>query len=188
MKNILNKICLLVVSLCIYINVAIAQNVSSVNGQTGNVQISISLSGNNLSISGGNTVTLPIGGSSSWLLSGSDIYTNLSGKVGIGTASPDEMLTVKGAVRAEEVIVNLTIPGPDYVFEEDYSLMPIDDLEKYIAHYKHLPEIPSAKTLETKGINLSEMNMLILKKVEEMALYVIDHEERISNLENKITN
>lgn len=179
MKNVFNCTCLLVVFLCFYINAAIAQGVSSVNGHTGNVQINLSLTGNNLSLTDGNSVTLL----SVWTLSGSDIYTNISGNVGIGTNSPDQKLTVKGAVHAKEVIVNLTVPGPDYVFEKNYLLLPIEDLKKFITQNRYLPEIPPAKEMETKGIELSEMNMLILKKVEEMSLYVIDHEKRLVQLE-----
>ncbi|MFC5282638.1 hypothetical protein [Pedobacter alpinus] len=97
--------------------------------------------------------------------------------VGIGTTTPDEKLTVKGKIHAEEVRVDLTVPGPDYVFEKDYPLPSLIETQKYIQENKHLPEVPSAKEMETKGINLSEMNMLLLKKVEELTLHLIEQDK-----------
>ena len=94
--------------------------------------------------------------------------------VGIGTKSPDAKLTVKGNIHAEEVKVDLSVPAPDYVFEKNYSLRSLQEVENYINQNKHLPEIPAAKDLEANGVNLGEMNMLLLKKVEELTLYVIE--------------
>ncbi len=108
----------------------------------------------------------------------------VAGNVGIGTTSPDEKLTVKGTIHAQEARVDLSVPGPDYVFEKNYKLTSLSEIQKYIAVNKHLPEVPSAKEMEEKGINLSEMNMLLLKKVEELTLHLIKQEERIKKLEN----
>jgi hypothetical protein len=99
------------------------------------------------------------------------------GKVGIGTSNPDQALTVKGVIHANEVRVDLNSPieqGPDYVFEKDYDLLPLSELETYITQYKHLPEVPSAKEMEAEGLNLKEMNLLLLKKVEELTLHLIE--------------
>jgi hypothetical protein len=112
--------------------------------------------------------------------------TNASHKVGIGTASPDEKLTVKGKIHAEEVRVDLSVPGPDYVFEPEYNLMSLEKLELFLKSQKHLPEIPSAKEMEKNGINTGEMNMLLLKKIEELTLYIIKQEARIKSLESSI--
>jgi hypothetical protein len=109
--------------------------------------------------------------------------TNASHKVGIGTASPDEKLTVKGKIHAEEVRVDLSVPGPDYVFESEYNLMSLTELESYLKLNKHLPEVASAKEMETHGINIGEMNMLLLKKIEELTLYILQQETRIKSLE-----
>ncbi len=97
-----------------------------------------------------------------------------NGNVGIGTPNPDSRLTVKGLIHAEEVKVSLQVPGPDYVFEKNYKLLSLSETETYIQQNKHLPEVPSAKEMETNGISLSEMNMLLLKKVEELTLYLIE--------------
>jgi hypothetical protein len=77
-------------------------------------------------------------------------------------------------VHAKEVKVDLNVPGPDYVFEKDYNLMSLEEIKAYIEKHKHLPEVPSAKEMETNGVNLSEMNMILLKKVEELTLHVIE--------------
>lgn len=97
-----------------------------------------------------------------------------NGNIGIGTTSPDAKLAVKGTVHAQEVKVDLLVPGPDYVFEPTYNLPTLAETEAYIKANKHLPEVPSAKEMEANGINLSEMNMLLLKKVEELTLHVIE--------------
>lgn len=109
-----------------------------------------------------------------------------AGKVGIGTISPDEKLTVKGKVHAEEVIIDLSVPAPDYVFEQDYTLTPLDEVQAYIAKNKHLPEVPSAKEIEKDGVRVGEMEMLLLKKVEELTLHLIKKDQELKNLEERL--
>jgi hypothetical protein len=111
---------------------------------------------------------------------------NSNGNVGIGTFSPDAKLAVKGTIHAEEVKVDLSVPGPDYVFEKDYNLMSLEEIKAYIEKHKHLPEVPSAKEMETNGVNLSEMNMILLKKVEELTLYLIEKDKEIQILKKDI--
>jgi hypothetical protein len=83
-------------------------------------------------------------------------------------------LTVNGKIHSKEVRVDLSIPAPDYVFEENYSLTPLDEVKAYIAQYKHLPEVPSAREMEKEGVNVGGMEMILLKKIEEMTLYMIE--------------
>lgn len=107
------------------------------------------------------------------------LYNNaivaIDGNVGIGTPtlSANTRLTVNGSIHSKEVRVDLTVQGPDYVFESDYALPSLREIEAYIKVNKHLPEVPSASQMEKEGINVSEMNMLLLKKVEELTLHVI---------------
>jgi hypothetical protein len=117
-----------------------------------------------------------------WLQSGNNLFA-LDKNVGIGTSRPTEKLTVKGNIHAEEVKVDLTVPGPDYVFEKSYSLLSLQELKAYIEQYKHLPEIPSAREMEAAGIDLSKLNILLLKKIEELTLYTLEQELRLKALE-----
>ncbi|MBM4259076.1 MAG: hypothetical protein FJ147_24645 [Deltaproteobacteria bacterium] len=65
---------------------------------------------------------------------------------------------------------------PDYVFAPDYKLRPLSELAAYIKQEQHLPEIPSAAMIKQQGMNLSEMQMQLLKKIEELTLYTIQQE------------
>ena len=116
--------------------------------------------------------------------------------VGIGTTNPDEKLTVKGKIHTQEVKVDMAGPlVPDYVFANDYKLKSLQEVEEYIKQNSHLPEIPSAKEIEKNGLMLAEMNMSLLKKIEEMTLYMIEmkkenanQNEKIKTLENNLKN
>jgi hypothetical protein len=102
------------------------------------------------------------------------------GKLGIGTTAPDATLAVKGDIHTREVRVDMTgSMVPDYVFEKNYNLRTLTEVENYINQNKHLPEVPAAKEMEANGVNLGEMNMLLLKKVEELTLYVIELKKEV---------
>jgi hypothetical protein len=110
-----------------------------------------------------------------------------NGYVGIGTSSPDARLAVKGNIHTQEVLVDLSgAVTPDYVFEKEYDLLPLSELESYINENKHLPEVPSAKEMEENGLNLKEMNLLLLKKVEELTLHLIEQNKKIENQQIEI--
>lgn len=102
-----------------------------------------------------------------------------TGNIGVGTTSPDAKLTVKGVIHAEEVKVDLNVPGPDYVFEESYPLLSLEETQAYIKENKHLPGIPSSAEMHQNGVNLLEINMKLLEKVEELTLHLIDQQKKI---------
>ncbi len=101
------------------------------------------------------------------------IVSYAGGKVGIGTANPDYELTVKGKIHAEEVKIDLSVPAPDYVFKKEYKLLTLEEVQAYINKNGHLPNIPSAKVMETEGVALGAMEMKLLEKIEELTLYSI---------------
>ncbi|MEO1257016.1 MAG: hypothetical protein AAFY41_19335, partial [Bacteroidota bacterium] len=102
--------------------------------------------------------------------------------IGIGTENPKSKLAVNGQIRATEVKVLADISVPDYVFEPDYELRTLKDTKEYIEENKHLPEIPSATEIGQNGIDLGDMNMRLLKKIEELTLYIIEQNEQIEEL------
>lgn len=116
-------------------------------------------------------------------------------RVGIGTENPDATLTVKGKIHAEEVKVDLNVPA-DYVFEKyftgistlkaDYEMLSLSQVEQFIKANHHLPDVPSAKTIQEEGLLLKEMTNLLLQKVEELTLYTIEQEKRINTLESQL--
>lgn len=111
-----------------------------------------------------------------------------SGQVSIGTSSAatGHLLSVGGKIAAEEILVDLEVDWPDYVFEASYPLRPIKELKSFIATHKHLPDVPSAAEVKSNGIYLGQMNAALLQKIEELTLYLIEQEQRIANLEAQI--
>lgn len=113
-------------------------------------------------------------------------YVMGDGKVGIGTSYPSEKLSVNGNVSAKKIIVTQT-GWSDYVFNDDYALRPLSRLAQYIKQNKHLPDIPSEKEVNANGINIGDNQALLLKKVEELTLYVIHLQKQVNRQAEKIT-
>ena len=110
----------------------------------------------------------------------------VEGNVGIGTTNPDSKLTVKGKIHAEEVKIDLSVPAPDYVFTKDYDLLSIEEVQQHITEKGHLPNIPSAKEMESNGVELGIMNMKLLEKIEELTLYTIKQEKELKAQQKEI--
>jgi hypothetical protein len=108
------------------------------------------------------------------------------GQVGIGlqglTVPAGYILAVDGKAILEEVEVQLSADWPDYVFEDNYKLLPITDLERHVKEFKHLPGIPSKTELENERIPVGQMQTKLLEKVEELTLYVINLQKQIDAL------
>jgi hypothetical protein len=121
-----------------------------------------------------------------------------SGKVAIGTIeTPGSLddgsvdidnyrLFVRGGILADEVRVRTN--WADYVFEENYQLPPLEAVKAFINKHKRLPSMPSARQVESGGLNLGEANVLQQEKIEELFLYLIDMNEEIKalKLENEM--
>ena len=151
-----------------------------------------------------------------WSNSNSNNYLVLQpswGNTGVGTYTPNAKLHLNGAmlvgnnsariatgysvsidgrlITEESTVLNST-SWPDYVFDDGYKLMSLDDVEKHIKTQKHLPNIPPASTIEKEGIHLGDMSKRLMEKVEELTLYLIELKkenkalaERVKQLENK---
>jgi hypothetical protein len=108
--------------------------------------------------------------------------------IGIGTQpDPTSILTVNGAIKSREIIVTET-GWSDYVFQEDYMLPTLDEVEQYIQQKRHLRDIPSSQQVAKDGVNLGEMQACLLQKIEELTLYVIQQNKRIQILESQLQN
>ncbi|MEL4307261.1 hypothetical protein [Joostella sp. CR20] len=108
------------------------------------------------------------------------------GNVGIGTITPDAKLAVNGKIHTQEVKVDVD-GWSDFVFENDYNLPTLDEVERHIQEKGHLQDIPSAKEVEQNGIHLGEMNAKLLQKIEELTLYVIELKKQ-NDLQQKEIN
>lgn len=104
----------------------------------------------------------------------------------LNSAGTELNFVVKGSgeVFARKYTTTLN-PIPDYVFLPTYNLMSFGDLRMYIRINQHLPNIPSASEYEQNGVDLGELNRLLLEKVEELTLYILELEERVTSIENE---
>ena len=118
-------------------------------------------------------MTNPGGGASLWSGAGNDIFYS-TGNVAIGRTSIPSgyALAVDGNIRTREVKVDQDT-WPDYVFSENHDLPTLEDIQKHIQEKGHLPNIPSAQEVEANGVELGEMNRLLLEKIEEQMLYIL---------------
>ncbi|WP_052522396.1 hypothetical protein, partial [Saccharicrinis fermentans] len=105
---------------------------------------------------------------------------NITSEKGIYASS----LEIAGIVRAEEILVEANGQTADFVFSDSYQLRNLSELENYILTHKHLPDIPSATEMEEQGVNLVEMNKLLLQKVEELTLYQIAKNKEVRELKD----
>ena len=124
------------------------------------------------------------GGDSVWVENGTTLSHD--GEVAIGTTSVPTgyNLAVEGKIRTREVRVDQDT-WPDYVFEQDYDLPSLEEIQKHIDEKGHLPNIPSALDVQINGVELGEMDRRLLQKIEELTLYIIQLEKRIKDLENQ---
>jgi hypothetical protein len=114
------------------------------------------------------------------------IHVSVDGNVGIGTnQTGNYKLSVEGTIRARKVRVD---PGTwaDYVFESNYKLRPLKEVEKYIQQEKHLPDVPSAAAIKKEGLDVGDNQVVLLKKIEELTLYVIQQQKQLEAQQQKL--
>jgi hypothetical protein len=146
---------------------------------------------------GGNIIATNIGGTSAGIGTFSNtnmrIFCNSSsrifiaaatGNVGIGTDNPTYKLSVLGNIRSTEVVVETG--WADYVFDAKYKLIPLSEVEKYIEQFKHLPGIPAATEIARNGLALGDTQKMMMEKIEELTLYLIEANKRIEKLEQLV--
>jgi hypothetical protein len=113
------------------------------------------------------------------------IYVKAGGNVGIGTITPSSKLSVNGKITCKEVEVTLS-GWSDFVFADDYNLKSLDEVEAYIKENKHLPDVPSEKEVLEEGVNVGEMNSILLRKIEELTLYMIELKKENEQIKKQI--
>jgi chitodextrinase len=107
--------------------------------------------------------------------------------LGIGTTDTQGYrLAVAGNVIAEGVRVELQVNWPDFVFEPEYKLPDLDEVRSHIKAFGHLPNVPSAKKVEQEGIDLGTMDAMLLQKIEELTMYILEQQEQIETLKRDI--
>ncbi len=94
-------------------------------------------------------------------------------------------LAVNGAMVAEKVVVKLRSNWPAFVFAENHKMRSLSEIESYIKIYRHLPDVPSTTEVKEKGIDVGEMNVILLKKIEEITLMMIEQNKSIEYLKNE---
>ena len=97
-------------------------------------------------------------------------------------------LSVEGKIACEDVLIDSVQNWPDYVFEENYTLMPIHKLDSYIKNNGHLPNIPAASEVETSGFTVCDIQRKTMEKIEELTLYIIEQQKQIDELKNQLSS
>jgi len=97
-----------------------------------------------------------------------------------------QSLSVSGTIEAQEVVVRDDVGGADFVFDDGYEPMPLDEVERFVQEHRHLPNIPSAATSARRGVSIGEQQTRLLQTVEELTLHVIEQNKKIERLERAL--
>lgn len=144
--------------------------------------------GNNLGIDGDEIIARTNGAAAPLRLNYGYTAPVVMSRLAIGTLTPASgyELSVNGQVICEELVVQDSGDWPDYVFAEDYDLMPLEEVEASIRMNKHLPGIPSAKKIGADGIPLGQIQKQMMEKIEELTLHLIQQNKRLQSQEDEL--
>lgn len=118
----------------------------------------------------------------------SRLFISSTGNVGIGTNNvndPNCRLFVETGIRTRKVVVDQAA-WPDFVFHPSYNLRPLKEIEQYIHQNHHLPEVVSEATVKKEGLDLGDNQAALLKKVEELTLYLIEQNKKMEQMQHEI--
>lgn len=118
----------------------------------------------------------------------SRMWIDANGAVAIGGAgnvATGYLLSVDGKVMCEELRVEMS-PWPDYVFEEEYPLRSLQSLREYVTLHNRLPGIPAAGQVESEGLDVGQMQGLLMEKIEELTLYILQLDEENRKLQDRL--
>lgn len=109
------------------------------------------------------------------------------GKLKTDTSHPhsNSFMQIDGKVACKELVVIDPNKWSDFVFDINYPLLPLKELEAYYLRFKHLPEVPTTVDVKKNGINIAEMDAVLLQKIEELTLYMVELNKRIDTLEKE---
>lgn len=110
-------------------------------------------------------------------------FTNVS--INGADTSNNYKLAVNSGILCEELKVIADVPSSDFVFEPNYNLKSLSEVEAFVTENKHLPDVPSAKEFKENGYKIGEMDNLLLQKIEELTLYIIDLQKQIEELQKE---
>lgn len=114
------------------------------------------------------------------------LFIHNNGNVGIGTGNPQNRLDVCGTIRATEVLVQ--VGWCDYVFADDYDLMPLSEVQAFLDKNHHLPGIQPATEIESEGLPVADMLAKHMEKIEELTLYILQQQSEIDELKAELHN
>ncbi|MCY3771250.1 MAG: hypothetical protein OXG98_04425 [Gemmatimonadetes bacterium] len=162
------------------VTVSVSENMLTIAGAgEGEVNVTVYL-GTGMSTTASTAFHVTVTAGSPWSVSGTGNVYRLDGNVGIGVDDPDERLVVDGRIKAEEIHLDAITPA-DYVFDEDYDLISLNELKAHVQNHGHLPGIAPGAEMEAEGVSVGRMQTRLLEKVEELMLYTIDQHRTLSS-------
>ena len=126
---------------------------------------------------------------SNWLAISDGVTTNKlrlgNSELHSNTKDDNTVLTVSGGIKTDKVILNIG-SFPDYVFDDSYDLMPLDQVEAFIEENKHLPNIPNEEEMIASGMDIRMINLKLVEKIEELTLYILQQENKLKSHQQAI--